>query len=281
MLVRPAAFSFLCCSTSASIVSGGEGGSWTSALARSISSPLSSPFASRVMRPPGCCGVSLVMFHFRSAAELRMYSWPPRTRTTGFAGDTVSRSAAVRQAVLLQLRLVPVAVRDDDVAGTALLHARGDGGEDVGEAARGGEIDAGPAARVVQVTVGEPGDHRLAVQIDRRRLRAGELPDRGVGADRAELAAGDRDRFRDREPRVDGDHVAVDQDRVRRRRRRLCAERQQGGEYRQSAWAADLDFRTPPGATVHGRANVEIVTPLIAPPRASACAACRCRRSRS
>ena len=88
MLVRPAAFSFLCCSTSASIVSGGAGGSCTSAFARSISSPS----ASRVMRPPDGCGVAFVIRHFASAAELRMYSWPPRMATTGLSRETVSRS---------------------------------------------------------------------------------------------------------------------------------------------------------------------------------------------
>ena len=114
-----------------------------------------------------------------------MYSWPPRTRTTGFAGETASRSARYGRRCSFSCASCQSLFDDDDVAGTALLHARRDGGEDVGEAARGGEIDAGPAARVVQVTVGEARDHRLAVQIDRRRLRAGELPDRGVGADRA------------------------------------------------------------------------------------------------
>ena len=143
---------------------------------------------------------------------------------------------AVRQAMLLQLRFVPVAVGDDDVAGAALLHARGDGGEDVGEAPRARQIDAGPAAGVVQMTVGEPRNHRLAVQIDRRRLRTGELADRGVGADGGELAAGDRDRFRDREPRVDGDHVAVDEDRVGAARAGCCAAtRERTGDTQRSA----------------------------------------------
>ena len=148
--------------------------------------------------------------------------------------------------MLLQLRLVPVAVRDDDVAGPALLHARGDGREDVGEAARAGEIDARPAAGVVEVTVGEAGDHRLAVQIDRRRLRAGERADRGARADRGELAAGDRHRLRDREPRVDGDDVAVDEDRVGRRGRLLRAERPRRTTSTLDAACAQSRRREPP-----------------------------------
>jgi hypothetical protein len=129
MLVRPAAFSLRCCSTSASIVSGGGGGSCTSDFARSTSSPFSSPCASRVMRPPGSCGVSFVMFHFLSAAEFRMYSWPAANDHHGVVGRHGVEIAAVREAVLLELGLVPVAVGGDDVAGPRLFDARGDCGE--------------------------------------------------------------------------------------------------------------------------------------------------------
>ena len=221
MLVRPAAFSFLCCSTSASIVSGGDGGSCTSALARSISSPFSSPFASRVMRPPGCCGVSFVMFHFRSAAELRMYSWPPRTSTTGFAGDTASRSARYGRRCSVSCASCQSLFETMTSPGRLLLHASRDGGGDVGEAARAGEIHAGAAAGVVEVAVRQAGNDRLAVQIDRRRLRAGELRIGVARPDRGELAAGDRHRLRDRKARIDGDDVGVDEDRVGRRGRLL------------------------------------------------------------
>ena len=128
--------------------------------------------------------------------------------------------AAIRQPVLLQLRFVPVAVGDDDLARTAGFHARADRREHVGDAARAREIDAGAAAGVVQMAVGEPGNHRLPVQIDRRRLRAGELADCVVAADGGEAPARDRDRLRDREARVDGDDVSVEEDAVGGRRLR-------------------------------------------------------------
>ena len=52
----------------------------------------SSPFSYREMVPPGGDEVSTVMFHFLSAAVLSMYSWPPRTTTTGVSGAILSRS---------------------------------------------------------------------------------------------------------------------------------------------------------------------------------------------
>ena len=76
---------------------------------------------------------------------------------------------AIRQAMFRELRFVPVAVADDDVAGTARLDARGDGREHVGDRSRTRQIDAGSAAGIVKMPVGEPGNHGLAVQIDRRR----------------------------------------------------------------------------------------------------------------
>ena len=107
------------------------------------------------MRPPSGSGVALVMFHFASAAEFRMYSWPPRTRTTGVARRHLVEIAPQREPLLFELRLVPVAVRDDDVAGSALLDPRGHRREHVAQRARARQIDARSAARAVQVVVGE------------------------------------------------------------------------------------------------------------------------------
>lgn len=67
----------------------------TNALAASINSPVSSPVLSREIAPPAGVWVSLETFHFRSAAEFRMYEWPPRTRTTGLSALARSSSAAV------------------------------------------------------------------------------------------------------------------------------------------------------------------------------------------
>src|SRR5262245_29557644 len=105
--------------------------------------------------------------------------------------------------MLFELRLVPVAVADDDVAGTALLHAGGDRGENVGDRSRARQIDAGSAAGIVQVTVGEAGNDRLAAQIDGPGVRARERPNRGVGADGGKPSVADGNRLRDREARVD------------------------------------------------------------------------------
>src|SRR5258708_30907843 len=73
---------------------GGTGGSWINCFALSVNLPLSDPSGSLPMLPPSGDAVSLVIFHFRRACELRMYSCPPRTRTTGLLGETASISAA-------------------------------------------------------------------------------------------------------------------------------------------------------------------------------------------
>ena len=101
--------------------------------------------------------------------------------------------AAVRQAVFLELRLVPVAVGGDHLAGTGLLDARGDRRQQVVHRPDAGEIDAGAAARVVQVIVRKAGNDGLAAQVDRRRRRAGQFPDRCISADGGEPPARDRD----------------------------------------------------------------------------------------
>ena len=54
------------------------------------------------------------------------------------------------------------------------------GGQDVGDRARARQIDAGSAAGVVQVIVGEAGNDRLPVQIDHGRRGTGELSDAAV-----------------------------------------------------------------------------------------------------
>ena len=137
---------------------------------------------------------------------------------------------AIRQSLFLELRFVPVAVRHDDLARSALLHASFDRREHIRDRSRARQIDARSAAGVVQVTVCQPRNHRLAVQIDRRRVRPRELPDVGVRADGGEAAILDRDRLRDRKARVDRNHVAIDENRVGRRRLRV---QQAGGDKEQ------------------------------------------------
>src|SRR5258708_6592564 len=88
----------------------------------------------------------------------------------------------MRQALLPQLRLVPVAVRDDQLAGRGALGARLDRGEQLGHAAYLREIDARTAARVVQVSVHQSRDHRAAAEIDQARRPACAPAQRFAGA---------------------------------------------------------------------------------------------------
>src|SRR5436190_623280 len=72
----------------------------------------------------------------------------------GVAGRHGIEIAAIRETVFLELRLVPIAVGDDDVARPRGHHARGDRREHVGNASRVREVHAGTAAGVVQMIVG-------------------------------------------------------------------------------------------------------------------------------
>ena len=103
-----------------------------------------------------------------------MYSCPPRTTTTGLAARHGVEIAAVRQAVFLELRLVPVAVGDDDAAART-VSACGDRRQQSSIVRARERSTPGAAARVVQVIVGEARDDGPAAQIDRRRRRAGEF----------------------------------------------------------------------------------------------------------
>ena len=65
--------------------------------------------------------------------------------------------------MLSQLRLVPVAVGDDHLSGTALPDARTNRREHIGQRACAREIDPRPSAGIVQMAVGETRDDRAAV----------------------------------------------------------------------------------------------------------------------
>src|SRR5438309_1125485 len=78
---------------------------------------------------------------------------------------------AIREALLFELSLVPVRIADDHILRPALLDARGDLAERLGERARLGEIDAGTAARTVQMAVLETGDDRFPADVQHRGLR--------------------------------------------------------------------------------------------------------------
>ena len=130
----------------------------------------------------------------------------------------------MREAVFRELRLVPVAVGGDDLAGPEPFDACGDRRQQFIHGPDAGEVDARAAARVVEVIVGEAWDDGLTAQIDRRRRRAGQSLDRRIGADGGEPSAADCNSLSNRELRVDRDDVTVDENRVGRRPR-LCRSR--------------------------------------------------------
>ena len=70
------------------------------------------------------------------------------------------------EALFLQLRLVPVAVGKNHVAGLRLPDARVDGRRHVSQRACPRQIDAGTATCAMQVVVHQPRDDGVALQID-------------------------------------------------------------------------------------------------------------------
>ena len=107
-----------CCASAAARAAGAR------ALCRVHELAVQAPVGIARDAPAGGLGRASVIFQRRSAAELRMYSWPPRTRTTGMLRRDPVEIVAQRQALFVELRFVPVAVRDDHVARRRRLHAR-------------------------------------------------------------------------------------------------------------------------------------------------------------
>ena len=77
--------------------------------------------------------------------------------------------APQRQALLGELRLVPVGVREHDSAGCGLAHRRRDGRQHPGERARAGQVHPRAAAGRVEVVVGQPRHHRAPAEVDHAR----------------------------------------------------------------------------------------------------------------
>ena len=90
---------------------------------------------------------------------------------------------AVRQPMLSELRFVPVAVGDDHVARRCAANLRGDRCEHLRQRSRARQVDAGTAARIVEVIVGQARNHGATAQIDRSGGRSRERADRVVRAD--------------------------------------------------------------------------------------------------
>ena len=189
------------------------------------------------MRPPAGCGVVLG-------------DVPPRQRrrvedvfvAAAHEHDRILRRDAIevvaqRQPLFLELRFVPVAVRDDDVAGLRCRDARAERRLDVGQRSRARQIDARAAAGAVEVVVHQPRNHAAALEIDHPRRRTGDRAHLIVVADGHDAIADDRDRLVDGEAAIDGDDLAVEEDEVGRRRPRqdwpLRRQRRRGEQHAQ------------------------------------------------
>ena len=77
-----------------------------------------------------------------------------------------------RQALFFELRLVPVAVADDDRARLGILGGAPDDREQFVKRTHVGQVDAGPAADTMEMSIGKAGRHKAALQIDDRKIFA-------------------------------------------------------------------------------------------------------------
>src|SRR5262245_27673755 len=216
MLVSPTALSFLCCSMSSSMVSFDWGGSCTSDFARSISSPFSSPSSPRVMRPPDISGVAFEIFHFSQRGRIQDVFMPAANEYDGMRWRNRVEIFPIRQPLFFQLRFVPVAVADDHIPWRCVLDPCGHGCKNVRDGAGARQVHAGPAAGIMQMPVRQTRNDCLAFQVDDLRCGACEPTDLRRGTDRKEPPVPDCHCLRDRELRVDGDDVTVDENCVRR-----------------------------------------------------------------
>src|SRR5262249_49355679 len=151
-----------------------------------------------------------------------MYSCPPRTRTTGWSGETVSSSlrygsrcsfsCASCQSLLLTMtspgRLC--FTRAEIAARAAEIEGGGDRATPRARAARGRGAAAGAGG----------GSDGLAREINVHRSGHGDRPDPRGGAGGGQPSRATGNRLCDREARVDGDDVTVDENCIRRWR--LC-----------------------------------------------------------
>ena len=131
--------------------------------------------------------------------------------------------APQRQALLGELRLVPVGVGDHDSAGCGLAHRRRDGRQHLGQRARAGQVHPRPAAARVEVVVGQPRHDRAPAEVDHARRSRLVRTHLGIRPHRQDPAVGDGDRPRPRLRVIHGDDVAVDENRVGGPRARGCA----------------------------------------------------------
>ncbi len=133
----------------------------------------------------------------------------------GVCGRDTVELGRERQALLLELGLVPVGIADDEVAGLRRCHRLADRRDEVGERARRRQIDAAAAALVVEMPVGETRHHEAPARVDDLRVRPDAGPDRGGRTDGDEFAVLDGERLGRRRALARGEHLGVDDHEVR------------------------------------------------------------------
>src|SRR3546814_10391197 len=74
--------------------------------------------------------------------------------------------------LLLELRLVPIGIGNNDLPGGNTSHMLGDRRQKIGQRTGLGEIDTRPASFIVQMGIREAGRDKAALQVDDLRLRA-------------------------------------------------------------------------------------------------------------
>ena len=121
---------------------------------------------------------------------------------------------AIRQTLLFELRLVPVAVGDDHLVGSRPFHTFTNRRDDLVEGSSAREVHARAAPRAVEVPVGQTWHDQAPAKVDDSRRVPGELANGVARSDEDELAVPYRCGFRQRKGRVHGRDLAVDEHRV-------------------------------------------------------------------
>jgi hypothetical protein len=136
-----------------------------------------------------------------------------------------------RPAVLLELLRVPSTSHDQPRAWLhrprRILHAaeRLLEGADADPVHLGREAERG--ANGVQVRIDETRDHGAPAQVNHARLRASQLAHLGRRTERCDASAANRHSFAHGRLRIDGEDLAVDEDRVGA----LCTGQRRAGEH--------------------------------------------------
>src|SRR4051794_34023287 len=120
----------------------------------------------------------------------------------------------MRQPLFLELRFVPVAVRDQDLARLRGLGARLDRAQELVDGAHARERDPRAAARVMQVAIHQAWDYGAAGEIHLSGTGASKASDPRIVTDSDDAIAPNRHRLGDGEARIDGDDLPAIEDDV-------------------------------------------------------------------